>query len=82
MLFCLEFLRQRGSTVFYITDRKYDIRAMVKAGLGCKAVPLIVESKLVTTTRQCRTLSSHLRKWFQDRNLSAKARTLLHLEEG
>jgi hypothetical protein len=81
MLFCLEFLRQRGSTVFYITDRKYDIRAMVKAGLGCKAVPLIVESKLVTTTRQCRTLSSHLRKWFQDRNLSAKAR-LLHLEEG
>jgi len=55
---------------------------MVKAGVGCKAVPLIVESKLVTATRQCRTLSSHLRKWFQDRNLSAKARTLLHLEEG
>ncbi|XP_061967107.1 uncharacterized membrane protein At1g16860-like [Populus nigra] len=70
----------RFSTDFYITDRKSGIRAMVKAGSGCKVVPLIVESKLVTT-RQCRTLSSHLRKWLQERNLSAEAR-LLRLEEG
>ncbi|CAK7348660.1 unnamed protein product [Dovyalis caffra] len=72
---------ERFSTDFYITDRKSGIRAMVKAGPGCKVVPLIVESKLVTTTRQCRTLSSHLRKWLQDRNLSADPR-LLHLQEG
>ncbi|KAI5598899.1 hypothetical protein POPTR_002G176200v4 [Populus trichocarpa] len=71
---------ERFSTDFYITDRKSGIRAMVKAGSGCKVVPLIVESKLVTT-RQCRTLSSHLRKWLQERNLSAEAR-LLRLEEG
>lgn len=71
---------ERFSTDFYITDRKSGIRAMVKAGSGCKVVPLIVESKLVTT-RQCRTISSHLRKWLQERNLSAEAR-LLRLEEG
>ncbi|KAJ6334708.1 hypothetical protein OIU78_011551 [Salix suchowensis] len=71
---------ERFSTDFYITDRRSGIRAMVKAGSGCKVVPLIVESKLVTT-RQCRTLSSHLRKWLLERNLSAEAR-LLRLEEG
>ncbi|KAJ4850564.1 hypothetical protein Tsubulata_050245 [Turnera subulata] len=54
---------------------------MVKAGSGCKVVPLIVESKLVTTTRQCRNFSPHLRKWLQERHLPAEAR-LLHLEEG
>ncbi|KAJ6390689.1 hypothetical protein OIU77_024826 [Salix suchowensis] len=63
---------ERFSTDFYITDRRSGIRAMVKAGSGCKVVPLIVESKLVTT-RQCRTLSSHLRKWLLERNLSLRA---------
>ncbi|KDP28437.1 hypothetical protein JCGZ_14208 [Jatropha curcas] len=72
---------ERYSTDFYITDRKSGIRALVKAGPGCKVVPLIVESKLVATTRQCRILSPHLRKWLQDRNLSVEAR-LLRLEEG
>ncbi|KAJ4845738.1 hypothetical protein Tsubulata_049941 [Turnera subulata] len=57
------------------------IRAMVKAGSGCTVVPLIVESKLVTTARQCRNFSRHLRKWLQERHLPAEAR-LLRLEEG
>ncbi|KAJ9188195.1 hypothetical protein P3X46_003580 [Hevea brasiliensis] len=72
---------ERFSTDFYITDQKSGIRAMVKAGPGCKVVPLIVESKLVSTTRHCRILSPHLRKWLQERNLSVEAR-LLQLEEG
>ncbi|EEF32402.1 hypothetical protein RCOM_0129790 [Ricinus communis] len=69
------------STDFYVTDRKSGIRAIVKAGPGCKVVPLIVENKLVTTARQCRMLSLHLRKWLQERNLSVEPR-LLRLEEG
>ncbi|KAJ4836165.1 hypothetical protein Tsubulata_037423 [Turnera subulata] len=69
------------STDFYIIDQKSGMRAMVKAGSGCKVVPLIVESKLVTTTRQCSNFSPHLRKWLQERHLPAEAR-LLRLEEG
>ncbi|KAF7154150.1 hypothetical protein RHSIM_Rhsim01G0176900 [Rhododendron simsii] len=72
---------ERISTDFYITDSKSGIRALVKAGSDCKVVPLIIESRLVNTTRKCITLSTHLRKWLRDRDLSAEAR-LLHLEEG
>ncbi|XP_058189955.1 uncharacterized membrane protein At1g16860-like [Rhododendron vialii] len=72
---------ERFSTDFYITDSKSGIRALVKAGSDCKVVPLIIESRLVNTTRKCITLSTHLRKWLIDRDLSAEAR-LLRLEEG
>ncbi|XP_059634423.1 uncharacterized membrane protein At1g16860-like [Cornus florida] len=72
---------ERFSTDFYLTDGKSGIRALVKAGPDCKVIPLIVESRLVNTTGECRTLSAHLRKWLGDRNLSAEAR-LLRLEEG
>ncbi|XWS35932.1 hypothetical protein CRYUN_Cryun20dG0039000 [Craigia yunnanensis] len=72
---------ERFSTDFYITDQRSGIRAVVKAGSGCKVIPLIIESKLITTTKQCRNLSPHLSNWLRDRNLSAEAR-LLCLEEG
>ncbi|XP_050236155.1 uncharacterized membrane protein At1g16860-like [Mercurialis annua] len=72
---------ERFSTDFYITDRKSGMRALVKAGPNCKVVPLITESKLVTTTRQCKRLSSDFGKWLQERNLSVEARQL-RLEEG
>ncbi|KAE8723261.1 Ubiquitin-specific protease family C19-related protein isoform 2 [Hibiscus syriacus] len=71
----------RFSTDFYVTDRKSGIRALVKAGSGCKVIPLIIESKLVTTTNQCRALSPHLGNWLRERNLSGDSR-LLRLEEG
>ncbi|GKU87880.1 hypothetical protein SLEP1_g2211 [Rubroshorea leprosula] len=72
---------ERFSTDFYITDQKSGLSAMVKAGSGSRVVPLVRESKLVTTTKQCRTLSAHLRRWLRERNLSVEAR-LLRLEEG
>ncbi|KAK8718256.1 hypothetical protein V6N13_045497 [Hibiscus sabdariffa] len=72
---------ERFSTDFYITDRKSGISAVVKAGSGCKVIPLIIESKLVTTTNQRRALSPHLSNWLRERNLSGEAR-LLRLEEG
>ncbi|XP_022924397.1 uncharacterized membrane protein At1g16860-like [Cucurbita moschata] len=72
---------ERFSTDFYITDRKSGIRAMVQAGPGSKLVPLIIESKLVNTTRHRKILSSSLRKWLRDRNLSTEAQ-MLRLEEG
>ena len=72
---------QRFATDFYITDRKSGVRAVVKAGSGSKVIPLVIESKLVSTTRQCRILSPDLRKWLRERNLSEEAR-LLRLEEG
>lgn len=71
---------QRFSTDFYLTDQKSGLRATVKAGSGCKVIPLVVESKLVNTKR-CRLLSPHLRKWLSERNLSTESR-LLRLEEG
>ncbi|XP_027108553.1 uncharacterized membrane protein At1g16860-like isoform X1 [Coffea arabica] len=76
-----DFSWQRYSTDFYITDRRSGIRALVKAGTGCKVIPLIIESRLVKTTRKCKVLSSTLGKWLIERNLSAEAR-LLRLEEG
>lgn len=72
---------ERFSTDFYITDSKSGIRALVKAGPGCKVIPLIIESRLVATARKRSSLSTHLRKWLRDRNLSAEAH-LLRLEEG
>ncbi|KAM1140919.1 hypothetical protein ACFX19_041647 [Malus domestica] len=71
---------ERFSTDFYLTDQKSGLTAIVKAGSGCKVIPLIVESKLVNTKR-CRILSPHLRKWLTERNLSSESR-LLRLEEG
>ncbi|EXB83848.1 hypothetical protein L484_023455 [Morus notabilis] len=72
---------KRFSTDFYITDKKSGLRATVKAGSGCRVIPLVVESQLVNTTRQCRILSPPLRKWLRERNLSDEPR-LLRLEEG
>ncbi|PSS26256.1 hypothetical protein CEY00_Acc07549 [Actinidia chinensis var. chinensis] len=72
---------ERFSTDFYLTDTKSGMRALIKAGPDCKVIPLIVESRLVNTTQKCSTLSTHLRKWLRDRNLSAGAH-LLRLEEG
>ncbi|WKA05734.1 hypothetical protein VitviT2T_023682 [Vitis vinifera] len=72
---------ERFSTDFYITDSKSGIRALVKAGSGSRVTPLIVESRLVNTTRKCRFLSSHFKKWLAERNISGQAR-LLRLEEG
>lgn len=75
------FFMQRFSTEFYITDRKSGIRALVNAGTNCKVFPLVIESRLIETTRKCRVLSSHLQSWLRERNLSAEARAL-RLEEG
>ncbi|KAA0048859.1 putative membrane protein [Cucumis melo var. makuwa] len=72
---------ERFSTDFYITDRKTGIRAMVRAGPGSKLVPLIIESKLVNTTRHRKILSPSLRKWLREKNISTEAR-MLRLEEG
>ncbi|KAH0980082.1 hypothetical protein GBA52_007259 [Prunus armeniaca] len=71
---------ERFSTDFYLTDQKSGLRTTVKAGSGCKVIPLVVESKLVNT-KSCRLLSPHLRKWLSERNLSTESR-LLRLEEG
>ncbi|XP_059312412.1 uncharacterized membrane protein At1g16860-like [Lycium ferocissimum] len=72
---------ERFSTDFYITDETSGIRALVKAGPDSRVIPLITESRLVTTTKNCNVLAFHLRKWLRDRNLSSEAR-LLRLEEG
>lgn len=72
---------QRFATDFYITDVKTGVRAMVKAGHGSKVTPLVGESTLVSTTRKIGILSSYLRKWLCERNISAEAR-LLRLDEG
>lgn len=71
---------ERFSTDFYICDSKSGIRILVKAGKGCKLIPLIKESRLVNTRRN-RFLSHNLIKWLRDRNLSAESR-LIRLEEG
>ncbi|KAF3663786.1 putative homeobox-leucine zipper protein ATHB-12-like [Capsicum annuum] len=72
---------ERLSTDFYITDNNSGIRAFVKAGPDSRVIPLIKESRLVTTAKNCKVLASHMRKWLRDRNLSSEAR-LLRLEEG
>ncbi|KAK3036091.1 hypothetical protein RJ639_029844 [Escallonia herrerae] len=72
---------QRFSADFYLTDGKSGITVLVKAGQGSKVFPLIAESRLVNSTRKCKILSSHLRKWLNDRSLPVETR-LLRLEEG
>ncbi|KAK2965528.1 hypothetical protein RJ640_008878, partial [Escallonia rubra] len=72
---------ERFSADFYLTDGKSGITVLVKAGQGSKVFPLIAESRLVNSTRKCEILSSHLRKWLNDRSLPVEAR-LLRLEEG
>ncbi|XP_043723499.1 uncharacterized membrane protein At1g16860-like [Telopea speciosissima] len=72
---------ERFSTDFYITDIKSGMSALVKAGYGSKVTPLIVENTLVNTTDGHNILSSYLKKWLAERNLSTEAR-LLHLKEG
>ncbi|CAN4111393.1 unnamed protein product [Withania somnifera] len=72
---------ERLSTDFYITDKNSGIRAFVKAGPDSSVIPLMKESRLVTTGKKCKVLASHLRKWLRDRNLSSEAR-FLRLEEG
>ncbi|OVA04756.1 hypothetical protein BVC80_1719g93 [Macleaya cordata] len=72
---------ERFSTDFYITDNKSGTRATVKAGSGAKVTPLIAESTIINTTSEHRVLSTYLRKWLGDRNLSTEAR-LLRLNEG
>ncbi|KAL6004367.1 hypothetical protein ACLOJK_004919 [Asimina triloba] len=71
----------RFATDFYITDSKSGIRAMVKAGYNSKLTPLIRETQLVKTAARNRALSSYLRKWLEEKNLSTEGR-LLCLEEG
>ncbi|GAB4844635.1 hypothetical protein Ancab_038037 [Ancistrocladus abbreviatus] len=72
---------ERFCTDFYISDRKSGIRAFVKAGCGCKVIPLVIEARLINTTGEKKALSSDLQKWLAERNLSAEAR-IMHLEEG
>ncbi|GMH21761.1 hypothetical protein Nepgr_023603 [Nepenthes gracilis] len=72
---------ERFCTDFYICDRKSGVRVFVKAGSGCRALPLVMESRLINTTRGNKVLSPDLRKWLGDRNLSAEPR-LMRLEEG
>ncbi|KAH6814893.1 hypothetical protein C2S51_023911 [Perilla frutescens var. frutescens] len=72
---------ERHSTDFYITDLKSGIRALVKAGPDSKVIPLIVESRLIRTSKGCRVLSSDLRKWLAERKVSTEVRSLC-LKEG
>lgn len=72
---------QRHSTDFYITDLKSGIRALVKAGPDSKVISLIVESRLIRTSKRCRVLSSDFKKWLAERKVSAEARSLC-LQEG
>ncbi|XP_077248460.1 putative membrane protein At1g16860 [Tasmannia lanceolata] len=72
---------ERFITDFYITDTKSGIRAMVKAGYNSKVTPLIGETTIVNTRSRNRVLSSYLRTWLGERNLSAESR-ILRLEEG
>ncbi|VAH34794.1 unnamed protein product [Triticum turgidum subsp. durum] len=72
---------ERFAADFYITDAKSGKRALVKAGYHTKVVPLIDENVLVTTSRST-DLSSTLKCWLQERNLSSEEAQLIRLEEG
>ncbi|KAK1257670.1 hypothetical protein QJS04_geneDACA017374 [Acorus gramineus] len=72
---------ERLTADFYITDAKSGMRILVKAGNDSKVIPLISENPLVHTRRKNTVLSSTLRKWLGERNLSAED-NLLHIEEG
>ncbi|CAL5015669.1 unnamed protein product [Urochloa decumbens] len=72
---------ERFAADFYITDAKSGKRALVKAGHHSKVVPLIDENVLVTTSRNTE-LSSTLKYWLEERNLSSEEAQLIRLEEG
>lgn len=72
---------ERFAADFYITDLKSGTRALVKAGYNSKVFPLIEENLLINTASKNRELSSTLKKWLEERHLSAEAR-LLRLKEG
>jgi len=72
---------ERFAADFYITDAKSGKRALVKAGHHSKVVPLIDENLLVTTSRDTE-LSSTLKYWLEERNLSSEEAQLIRLEEG
>lgn len=72
---------QRFAADFYITDAKSGKRALVKAGYHSKVAPLIDENVLVTTSRNTE-LSSTLKCWLEERNLSSQEAPLIRLEEG
>ncbi|CAN6240330.1 unnamed protein product [Urochloa humidicola] len=72
---------ERFAADFYITDAKSGKRALVKAGHHSKVVPLIDENLLVTTSRNTE-LSSTLKFWLEERNLSSEEAQLIRLEEG
>ncbi|CAN6268731.1 unnamed protein product [Urochloa humidicola] len=72
---------ERFAADFYITDAKSGKRALVKAGHHSKVVPLIDENLLVTTSKNTE-LSSTLKFWLEERNLSSEEAQLIRLEEG
>ncbi|KAF8776205.1 hypothetical protein HU200_003740 [Digitaria exilis] len=72
---------ERFAADFYITDAKSGKRALVKAGHYSKVVPLIDENLLVTTSIDTE-LSSTLKYWLEERNLSSEEAQLIRLEEG
>jgi hypothetical protein len=53
----------------------------VKAGYRTKVVPLIDENVLVSTSRNIE-LSSTLKCWLEERNLSSEEAQIIRLEEG
>uniref|UniRef100_A0ACD5V312 Uncharacterized protein n=1 Tax=Avena sativa TaxID=4498 RepID=A0ACD5V312_AVESA len=71
---------ERFAADFYITDAKSGKRALVKTGYHMKVVPLIDENVLVTTSRSTE-LSTTLKCWLEERNLSSEEAEL-RLEEG
>ncbi|KAL6903785.1 hypothetical protein ACP4OV_004598 [Aristida adscensionis] len=72
---------ERFAADFYITDAKSGRRALVKAGHHSKVVPLVDENLLVTTSRETE-LSSTLKYWLEERNLSCEEAQVIRLEEG
>ncbi|GJN02195.1 hypothetical protein PR202_ga19519 [Eleusine coracana subsp. coracana] len=71
----------RFAADFYITDAKSGKIALVKAGHNSKVVPLVDENILVATSRDTE-LSSTLKYWLEERNLSSEEAQLIRLEEG
>ncbi|KAK3141919.1 hypothetical protein QOZ80_4BG0339890 [Eleusine coracana subsp. coracana] len=72
---------ERFAADFYITDAKSGKIALVKAGHSSKVVPLVDENILVATSRDTE-LSSTLKYWLEERNLSSEEAQLIRLEEG
>ncbi|KAG8082845.1 hypothetical protein GUJ93_ZPchr0014g46981 [Zizania palustris] len=72
---------ERFAADFYITDAKSGKIALVTAGHQSRVVPLINENLLVTTSRGTE-LSSTLKCWLEERNISSEESQLIRLEEG